>query len=349
MTSSTPAFFNEITVIWTCQQDEFVPLAQIPLNAVLRSGVAVVICTYMRADSLKRFLRSLAEQTLRPDQLIIVDASHDEATELMLRAFSGLANLASEVIYMRVVGSLRGLTRQRNLGAKFVTVDKLAYFDDDVVLLPTCLEEMARVHQQYGEEAAGVGGYIVNGHRTTSLRWRVRRWLGIVPSLEPGRYFRSGMSTPWSFLPPNDDLTEGDWLQGCAAMWKTKIVDEVRFRELFSGYAQSEDLDFSLRARSCGRLMVSGKARLLHLTDDRGRPDPYWRGYMAIYNRYVIHRETYPDALSRLAFIYAWLVDTLFLFCRLLSPATFRPTLAQLWGRLNALVDLTVNGKLRFC
>lgn len=339
----------DIATIWTCQQHAFVSVERIPQSSSLHPGVAVVVCTYLRAESLRRFLHSLAEQTLRPDQLIVVDASPDDSTEVMLQAFPNLAGLATEVLYMRVIGSLRGLTKQRNLGAKFVTVDKLAYFDDDVVLLPTCLEEMARVHQEYGEAVAGVGGYIVNGRSTVSLRWRVRRWLRVVPSLEPGRYFRSGMSTPWGFLPPNEDLTQGDWLPGCAMMWKTETVRNVGFRELFSGYAQGEDLDFSLRARSRGKLVVTGKAHLLHLTDNQGRPDPYRRGYMAIYNRYLIHRETYPDALSRLIFIYAWLVDTLFLLYRLLSPAEFRSTLAQLRGRLDAVLDLMINRKPRLC
>jgi len=313
MTSSTPAFCNEITVIWTCQQDEFVPLAQIPLNAVLRSGVAVVVCTYQRADSLKRFLCSLAEQTLRPDQLIIVDASRDEATELMLRAFSGLVNLASEVIYMRVVGSLRGLTRQRNLGAKFVTVDKLAYFDDDVVLLPTCLEEMARVHQQYGEEAAGVGGYIVNGHRTISLRWRVRRWLRIVPSLEPGCYFRSGMSTPWSFLPPNENVTEGDWLQGCAMMWRTAVVKALGFDENFAKYGNGEDLEFSLRASRAGKLLLAGRARLYHLAEKTGRPEQRELTRTTDINNLIIF-ESYlhrPTAVDHLYFFYGYFVNSI--------------------------------------
>lgn len=339
----------DIATIWTCQQHAFVSVERIPQSSSLHPGVAVVVCTYLRAESLKRLLHSLAEQTLRPDQLIVVDASPDDSTEVMLRAFPNLAGLAAEVLYMRVEGSLRGLTRQRNLGAKFVKVDKLAYFDDDVVLLPTCLEEMARVHQEYGEAVAGVGGYIVNGRSTVSLRWRVRRWLRVVPSLEPGRYFRSGMSTPWGFLPPNEDLTQGDWLQGCATMWKTETVKSVGFRELFSGYAQGEDLDFSLRVRSCGKLVVTGKAHLLHLTDDQGRPDPYWLGYMAIYNRYLIHREIYPDMFSRLVFIYAWTMDTLFLLRGLLSPSAFRPTLAYLRGRLGAALDLTLNRKPGLC
>ncbi len=329
-----------IIVIWKYQDGHFVPVRGFPANADPSPGVAVVICTYRRAESLKCFLHSLGEQTLRPGQLVIVDASPDEDTEAMLRAFSDLGELADEVMYIRVAGPLRGLTRQRNLGARFVTVDKLAFFDDDVVLLPTCLEEMARVHQEYGGAVAGVGGYIVNGRSNVSLRWRVRHWLRVVPSLEPGRYYRSGMSTPWGFLPPNDGLTEGDWLQGGATMWQTAVVRKIGFREALEGYAQSEDMDFSLRARTMGRLVVTGRARLFHLHDQRGRPDPYGQGYMAIRNRYLIHREIYPDRVSRLLFVYAWLIDTLFVCLRLFSPTTFRWAALQILGRLSAISDL---------
>lgn len=343
MTSAESILPADIAVIWRSRVGQLVPVKGFPADTILQPGVAVVICTYLRAESLKRFLYSLAEQTLQPNQLIIVDASPDNATELMLRAFPDIESLAADVTYMRVMGSLRGLTRQRNLGARFVIVDKLAYFDDDVVLLPTCLEEMTLVHQQYGEEVAGVGGYIVNGCSSISLRWRVRRWLRVVPSLEPGRYCRSGVSTPWGFLPPNDTLTEGDWLQGGAAMWRTTVVQGVTFQEQFGGYGQSEDLDFSLRARPRGKLVVAGKAQLLHLPDDRGRPDHYRREYMAICNRYFIHREVYPDLLSRLNFIYGWLIDSVFLLRGLFSPGRFRQSSAQLHGRLRASFDLIFN------
>jgi len=263
----------DITTIWNYQDNVILPLKEFPSVVTLSPGVAVVICTYKRADSLRRFLDSLREQTLLPDQLIIVDASPDDATEKMLRNYGKLGSLATTMIYTRVTGSLRGLTRQRNLGARLVTVDKLAYFDDDVVLFPDCLEKLVGVYQQYGESVAGVGAYVVNAGRSISLRWKIRRWLRIVPSLEPGRYFRSGMSTPWSFLEPNEGGTYGDWLPGCAMMWRTSLVSELGFNERFVRYANGEDLEFSLRAKKLGKLLLAGSARLCHLHDSSGRLD----------------------------------------------------------------------------
>src|SRR5262245_47560422 len=52
--------------LWT----ESATLAQPAGAAITSTGVAVVVCTQQRADSLRRFLDSLATQDRRPDELI---------------------------------------------------------------------------------------------------------------------------------------------------------------------------------------------------------------------------------------------------------------------------------------
>ncbi len=344
--SDDPLAHTDIVVALSCTAcNAMVPLVQNKSSETLSPGVALVICTYCRPGSLQRFINSLREQTLRPHQLIIVDASPDNAVEKMLRAYDNLNDLAVvNVLYLRVTGSLRGLTRQRNLGTKFVLMDKLAFFDDDVVLMPDCLEQMCEVFQQYDAGmVAGVSAYIVNDAVAISYhskRWKFRQLIGVVPSFEPGRYFRSGMSTNWNFLLPNEGVTKGDWLPGTAMMWRTEIVRLAGFNERFSGYGQGEDLDFSLRARKHGMLLMAGKAHLEHLHEETGRPDWYKIGYMSIYNRYHIHRNIFSDYSSRILFIYAWTLDTIMLASGLCLPHLTRLTLLQLQGRLRAVIDL---------
>ena len=41
---------------------------------------SLIICTYMRPESLLRLLKSVNQQTLYPDEIIIVDGSTDEKT-----------------------------------------------------------------------------------------------------------------------------------------------------------------------------------------------------------------------------------------------------------------------------
>jgi GT2 family glycosyltransferase len=289
-----------------------------------------------------RFLDSLALQDARPAALIVVDASPDQETESAFRGRDDMRTLAVQVSYFRVKGEFKGLTRQRNLGTRSVTTDLVAFFDDDVVLRPGCLREMEAVLRDNGTGAVGVGAYTDNGYSPPTGLWRLRKALRIVSDLRPGSYQRSGMSVGWNFLAPTDQAVEGDWLSGCAMMWRTETLREVGFFDAFEGYAQGEDLDFSLQAKKKGKLFTAGKARVLHLFDEGGRPDHFRMGYMAIHNRYNIHRRGLESRSWRDVglFVYAWTFDTILLTRRFFLPGHFTSTAMQIAGRLRATFDL---------
>lgn len=308
----------------------------------LAPGYSVVVCTYLRPQSLARCLESVKQQGRRPDEILIVDASPNAETEELLRRDGRFFEVAPRLQYYRVAEAKRGLTRQRNFALRRVAYDLVAFLDDDVVLEPSCLAEMERVHRVLGDRVVGVGAMIANDVREPSLLWRVRRGLRIVGDLKPGTYARSGMSIPW-FTGRVQGLAEGDWLPGCAMMWKTAPARDVGFNEGFAGYAQGEDLEFSLRARRYGALVLASGARLQHLHEASGRPDHFKVGYMTIYNRYQIHRRGVPERGRRDVawFVYAWTLDSLMLFRNVLFPKRWVPTIRHLAGRLAAVADLS--------
>ncbi len=308
----------------------------------LVAGVSVVVCTYKRAGSTRRLLNSVEIQSLRPRRLIVVDASPDQDTELLMRNWDRKRELAHLVLYFRVTGSLKGLTRQRNFGIRWVDTDLVAFFDDDCVLAPECLAEMEKVYRRTKDYVVGVGAYIEGSYQPPDRLWRTRQFLRIVADLRPGSYQRSGMSLPWTFMPPTTEVVEGDWLVGSAMMWKTSALREIGFYEEFAGYAQGEDLDFCLRIRRKGKLVLAGGARYQHLFDESGRPDNFQLGYMAIYNRFQIQRRGLENRTWRdvALFAYAWSVDTLMLARNFLFPRRIIPTLLQVGGRLKATADL---------
>jgi len=315
----------------------------------LRPGLAVAICTYERAESLARFLDSLAIQERKPQQLVIVDASAGDATERAVQARAAVERLADCLLYFRVGDTLKGLTRQRNFALRWVITELVAFFDDDIVLSRECLREMERAHREIGGEVAGVGALIENEYRSPSLLWQLRRLLRLVPNLQPGTYCRSGISIPWSFLPLSHRCVEGDWLPGCAMMWKADVVRDTAFYEGFGGYAQGEDLEFSLRAGRNGKLLLAAAARALHLHEPAGRPDSYTFGYMALYNRYEVHRRGLPDRnwCDVAWFIYAWTVDTLLLGRHFLRPGRWVSTAREIAGRLRAGFDIVAGRGIR--
>jgi GT2 family glycosyltransferase len=292
-----------------------------------------VVCTFRRPASLSRLLSSVLEQSRLPDELIVVDASPDGATEAAANDHPVGARLGDGWRYFRVGEPLRGLTRQRNFAVERVRTDLVAFVDDDVVLRPRCLEALESVHRQGGPAVAGVAPVVENELAPPSRLWRWRRRLGIVSTLEPGRYSRSGMSIPWGFLQGlagPELLAHGDWLPGAAFMWKTALVRQVGFQERFAGYANGEDLEFSLRMGRLGALLVTGAARAVHLHEPAGRPSPDHYGAMTVENAYAIHRtclerRSWTDAAW---FRYAYLVDGL-----LQSPNLLRPGLTGWFWR----------------
>jgi GT2 family glycosyltransferase len=310
-------------------------------------GCGVAVCTLQRPVSLLRFLESLADQTPRPKQVVIVDASPDDSTERALRDSRLSKTVGGCVLYLRVAHELRGQSRQRNMALRWTTTDLVAFFDDDVVLLPNCLQKMESVHRSWNDEVVGAGARIVNEAGRPGLMWRLRRLLCIVPSLQPGKYFASGVSTPWSFLPSNTPVAEGDWLPGGAAMWRTPTARRLGFSESFQGYANGEDLEFSIRAGAFGRLLMVNEAELLHLRDPAGRPSLVDYAYISLVHQQRIHEAVWGTRSqgARLWFAYAATADALLQSLNLLRPSRARSTWLHLRGTVRFFHDCFLKGR----
>ncbi len=288
----------------------------------LEEGLTVCVCAFKRPDSLVRFLDSLPDQDLTPDRLVIVDASPDDRVELSVEKYPNLRDLAKEVLYFRVGGIYQTLTCSRNYALRWVSTDLMVFFDDDIVLQPGCLTEMVSVHRQHGDQVVGVGAHDQQGMKNPPTLWKLRRLFRIVSSLKPGSYNRSGISIPWIFQESTEATIEGDWLTGCAMMWKTTVVRKVKFNESFGGHSTGEDLDVSLRMGQHGKLMMAGRAHVLHLPDRAGRPNSYMIAYAGITNAYDIHCRCLPNRsfLDGVRFMYAFGMDTFLRSVTLLRP-----------------------------
>lgn len=302
----------------------------------LEAGCSVVVCTKGRPASVARLLDSLVGQEPRPDRLVVVDASTDTETQRIVTRRRDLDALAGGILYFRVRDPLRGLTRQRNFALGWVATDLVAFFDDDIVLLPGCLRELERVHRAFGDEVVGVAARLENQSMKPTALARASRALGMVSTLRPGSYCRSGITVPWEFLSDSAPFVEGEWLYATATMWKTAAARATRFFDGFSGYSLGEDLEFSLRAARFGKIGVATRASVLHLHDPDSRPDPFTLGFMEIFNRFVIQARGLPNrSRADVAwFAYAWTLDTLLLTRDLRVKGRRRDTLNRIRGRL---------------
>src|SRR5882724_12280 len=53
-------------------------------HTMLETRLSLIVCTYRRPHTVGKLLTALANQTRRPDEILIVDGSDDSATESLI-------------------------------------------------------------------------------------------------------------------------------------------------------------------------------------------------------------------------------------------------------------------------
>ncbi|TDD75983.1 glycosyltransferase family 2 protein [Flavobacterium caseinilyticum] len=276
---------------------------------------SLVICTYMRPQSLQQLLQSVQLQTLYPDEILIVDGSVEQETKRMI-AQKNIVNLR----YFLVSEAFRGLTKQRNFGLNQVnpTSEIVAFLDDDTELMPNYFEELIKTFAE-NPEISGVGGVAINENNWTlaepnkkynpkryfqlegfvykeGQRNVVRNYLGLQSNLGPGRMPDYSHGKTCGF-PLNGKTYEADLLIGMSFAFRRNVFDSMRFSTYFEGYGLYEDADFSIRALQFGKNVINTKVHLNHFHHPSGRPNHYKYGKMVVRNGWYVWRTRNPTPL----------------------------------------------------
>jgi GT2 family glycosyltransferase len=295
-------------------------------------------------------------QTLYPDEILVIDASPDDFTEQLFdeKVYPCLK-------YFKVGSDESGLTRQRNYGIKHSSpeMDILCFLDDDIVLQPDYFEKLMESYDQH-PDAIGVGGYIKDDipwkkvsedyiprfeefqfdgfARPLGERNVLRKSLGLLSDKPPGFMpdFSHGFST--GFLPPSDEIYPVEFFMGGVASYRYELFSKIGFSENFLGYGLYEDLDFCLRATRIGQLYLNTAAKVEHLHDEGGRPDHYKYGRMVIENGYHVWKLKNPNPSFK-ASLKFWTIHILLLMIRFVNGLKKdRNGFDDARGRLSGLV-----------
>jgi glycosyltransferase involved in cell wall biosynthesis len=271
----------------------------------------------MRSQPLLQLLQSVQEQTVYPNEILIVDGSTNTETELVLKE-----NKFSNIHYYAVSPKNRGLTRQRNYGIDKVSdaSEVIAFLDDDTQLSPTYFEELIKTFDD-NPSVSGVGGVAINENSWSLAepnkkydpyryyQWEgyvykegqrnvVRNYLGLQSNLAPWRMPDYSHGKTCGF-PLNGKIHEVDLLTGMSFAFRKKVFDSLRFSNFFDGYSLYEDSDFSLRALEFGKNVVNTKVQLRHFHHPFGRPNLYQYGKMVVRNGWYVWRTKNPRPLFK--------------------------------------------------
>ena len=263
---------------------------------------SLVVATYERPVAIVTLLTALDEIADPPGEVVVVDGSKGRETERAVRDWSLTAQAPFDLVY---VHSPAGLTLQRNVGVDASAGAFVFFLDDDCVPHEGYFREVRRVFVEDGSQQIGaVAGAIINEmNKPLSGRWRTRFALRLAERGEPASYLSSGVSVPASTVSPFSGLRQVQVVPGGAVAYRREVLNECRFSLFFSGYAQGEDLEMSLRAGSRWKLMWCGDAHVSHFHAVEGRPASVAKGRMEVRNRYFIwKRHASPTVLGRFRF-----------------------------------------------
>jgi glycosyltransferase involved in cell wall biosynthesis len=237
-----------------------------------------VVATKDRPNDLRKMLQSLSDQSIHPEQIIIVDASEESVKKITVE-FRQL-----NIKYIRHPWPSASI--QRNIGIKAIDpdIELIGFLDDDIVFEAGAMEKMLAFWRQAPEDVGGCAFNLKNPVLRSELalkRSPLADRLGIY-SRKKGVVMPSGWHTLTGTVPRT---TFVQWLPSGASIWRKNIFEKFWFDEYFDGYSYLEDLDFSFSVGKSHRLAVVAEAGFYHYPSPFGRISHYRFGEIEVENR----------------------------------------------------------------
>jgi GT2 family glycosyltransferase len=241
--------------------------------------VSVVIPTYRRKDALLRALRSLATQSIAPDEyevVVVVDGSDDGTREA--------AESSEQPYSLRVLWQgNRGRAAARNTGVAAAEAELVVMLDDDMEASPRLLEEHLKAHMA-GPRLAVMGAAPIAVESSAPA-----------PTTYIARKFNRHLE---HLARAGGPLALRDFYGGNLSI-RRAVFDSVHgFDERFTIYG-NEDLELSLRLAAAGVSIVYEPAAIAHQSNDKNF-DALARDNVAKGRTAVLLARLHPEARAQL-------------------------------------------------
>ena len=217
----------------------------------MHTSVALIIATYNWPKALEQTLRSVANQTILPKEVLIADDGSDERTANLIQKFKD-AHPTLNIVHVWHEDNGFRLAAIRNKAIRMAQSDYIIQIDGDIILDQHFIEDHLSIR---------TAGYFVTGSRLllgkkitdelldsekinfASLRWK-------------GKNFFNTLRIPFfTRLLQNTYKTKGknlDYVKGCnMAFWKSDLYLVNGYDESFIGWGR-EDSDICIRLLHAG-------------------------------------------------------------------------------------------------
>jgi GT2 family glycosyltransferase len=251
--------------------------------------ISVIVPTIGRPDSLRLLLTSLANQTVKPSEVIVADGGESPASRTVCED-PRWAALSVRHLYV----SPPNAVRQREAAIAKASGSYLLFLDDDVELEPNCIERLLETVESEPGVVAAMADFSNEswGAPTIAWRWYLRLFHGLREGEWQGKVI--GPLLRFGFDPTPAGNKPCEWFGTCNSL----VRKDAYFRAGgFSDFflhrcTMNEDVDLGLKLARLGKIIFCPAARLAHYHAPSGRVSLAEAAEDDVYNRYMVLKKT---------------------------------------------------------
>ena len=303
-------------------------------DAPAESGIAVVIPTIGRAEALALTLKTLASQTHRPAEVIVVHSGTDQDTRALCeRDWPSCGMTVSYHAY-----PLKSAALQRDFAVRRTALPLILLSDDDMEFEADFVERLFDVVSGDPQVAAAMGKIGNQVFGLTTPLWRFyKRLVGGSRATEPGAVIGAMLHNGF---PDRQDPTRAEWLGGgITLLRRAAYLSAGGFAPYFRGSSPGEDIDLGYRLSRQWKVFYVPAARCLHHQSPLGREDIGRHQYLSMRSRYAFCRASAGmGTLGAIWHITLWaLFQSASEFSQVRHGRLRRDFPAACWGRVRGL------------
>jgi GT2 family glycosyltransferase len=300
----------------------------------MKQAVSAIIATVGRPELLRLCLESLAKQTVRVAEVVVVHCGSDSET-LEVTNDSRWREAGFEVRYFH--HPERNCARQRNFAISQAKHDYLLLIDDDVEVDPHWVEELLKPIWADSLVGATMGRLTNQPMATPTFFWRLYRRLlhGKDEGFRPGKLI--GAALPNGFPTTAEQSIPCEWIGGGASALRRDAFESVGgFASFFTGSSPGEDLDLGYRLSRKWKVFYVPAAMCIHHQAPSGREQSDQHQYLSMRARFGILTITMgKNRYTALGHIGLWALVQFLSELASLRHGLSRPDLPRAWsGRL---------------
>ena len=301
--------------------------------------VSAIIATVGRPDLLRLCLESLAKQTIRVAEIVVVHCGSDSETQAVTKD-TRWQEAGFEVRYFHYPE--RNCARQRNFAIEQSKHDYLLLVDDDIEVDQHWVEELFKPIWADQNVGATMGRLINQPMATPTFFWRLYRRLlhGPVEGFKPGKLI--GAALPNGFPTTAEQPIPCEWIGGGASALRRDAFEAVGgFASFFTGSSPGEDLDLGYRLSRDWKVFFIPAAKCVHHQAASGREQSELHQYLSMRSRFGILTVTMGKSrYAALAHIGLWALVQFVSELASLRHGLLRPDLPRAWsGRLRGFLS----------